>query len=354
MARLQYADPNLPAVRELVDRIVAERGSVLHLYQMLLHSPPVTEGWLALMTAVRQKSALAGAVRELVIMRIAHLNGAPYEAEQHAPLALAEGLQQAQLDALADWHASDRFSDEQRAVLALTDGMTRDVHVDETLFEAVRAHFPARETVELVVTIASYNMVSRVLEALQIHSADVRHELRRDAGAGASDCGGGLTRVNYFHGGVLGVDEFVTEQRYLRARLRRHNRHLLGAGVVNGLEVSLRRGADGQTLQIDAGLAIDARGEEIEIGSAVTLPLPAKGEPLLVQLTYAERLCRPVPVPGVAGAAPTSLPSRIEETFRAFVATDAKPAAIPLARLVLARGRWTVDRRFKVPRCHRR
>ena len=79
MARLQYADPNDSATQGLVDRIVAQRGSLLHLYQMLLHSPPVADGWLTFMTAVRHSSQLSGALRELVIMRIAILNGAPYE-----------------------------------------------------------------------------------------------------------------------------------------------------------------------------------------------------------------------------------------------------------------------------------
>ena len=92
MARLPYADTGTPEARPLVEKIVAQRGSVLHLYQMLLHSPPLAEGWLAYLTAVRQKLALSGALRELVIMRVAVLNGAPYEAEQHAPIALKEGL----------------------------------------------------------------------------------------------------------------------------------------------------------------------------------------------------------------------------------------------------------------------
>jgi AhpD family alkylhydroperoxidase len=174
MARLQYADPNDPFVRDLVDRIIAERGSVLHLYQMLLHSAPIAEGWLALMTAVRQRSTLTGALRELVIMRIAILNGAAYEAEQHAPIALKEGLTRTQLDALGDWTGADEFTVAERAVLALTDAMTRDVHVEAAVFDAIRPHLSAREILELVVTIASYNMVSRVLEALEIRSSDAR------------------------------------------------------------------------------------------------------------------------------------------------------------------------------------
>ena len=38
MARIPYADLSHPEAQPLVERIVAERGSVLHLYQMLLHS----------------------------------------------------------------------------------------------------------------------------------------------------------------------------------------------------------------------------------------------------------------------------------------------------------------------------
>src|SRR3712207_153728 len=44
VARIPYADLASPEIKPLVDKIVAERGSVLHLYQMLLHSPPVAAG----------------------------------------------------------------------------------------------------------------------------------------------------------------------------------------------------------------------------------------------------------------------------------------------------------------------
>lgn len=174
MARLPYADLSSPGAAPLVQRIVAERGSVLHLYQMLLHSPPLAEGWLAFLTAVRQKLELPGDLRELVIMRVAHLNGAPYEAAQHVPYALREGLTQAQLDELAHWPHSTAFTATQRAVLALCDAVTRDIHFEPQLLQAVRECLGERQSVELVATISAYNMVSRFLEALAIHSDDPR------------------------------------------------------------------------------------------------------------------------------------------------------------------------------------
>jgi AhpD family alkylhydroperoxidase len=174
MARIPYADLNNPEAKPLVDRIIAERGSVLHIYQMLMHSPPVASGWLNFFTAIRQQNSLPGALRELVIMRIAIVNGAPYEAEQHAPFALREGVTQAQLDDLANWESSKQFDPTQRAVLAYADAMTKNIQVSPEVFAGVKALLSDRLIVELTATIGGYNMVSRFLEALQIHSHDAR------------------------------------------------------------------------------------------------------------------------------------------------------------------------------------
>jgi AhpD family alkylhydroperoxidase len=173
MARIAYADIDRRETRALASEIIAQRGGVLHLYRMLLHSPPVAAGWLSYLTAIRRECSLPGALRELAIMRVALLNGAPYEADQHAPIARAEGLSEAQLDELPAWSGSELFDSKQRAVLAFTDAMTRDVRVDDTAFSNVRAHFDERSIVELAATVGAYNMVSRFLEALQIHTHDV-------------------------------------------------------------------------------------------------------------------------------------------------------------------------------------
>ena len=172
MARIPYADTTDPQMRGLVERITRERGSILHLYAMLLHSGPVAEGWLRYLSAIRHECTLPGALRELVIMRIAQLNGAPYEAEQHAPIALREGVTQAQIDALDRWPGSGQFDAAQRAVLAYCDAMTRAVHVPDEVFAAVREALDNRRLVELTATIGAYNMVSRFLEAMRIDARD--------------------------------------------------------------------------------------------------------------------------------------------------------------------------------------
>jgi alkylhydroperoxidase family enzyme len=169
MARIPYPDASRYERELLVERIKRERGGkLLNLYKMLLHSPPLAEGWLAFFTAVRQSTELPGRYRELAILRIAVLNDAEYEFNAHAPFALSHGIAQAVIDDLRADRAPASLDDADRAVLEYADSMTRDVHVPDDVFARVRKHLGERDVVELTATIAAYNCVSRFLEALRI------------------------------------------------------------------------------------------------------------------------------------------------------------------------------------------
>lgn len=169
MARLPYPDLSDPAVAPTAERIKAERGGrMLNLYRMLLHSPPVADGWRAFLTAIRQQCRLPGRYRELAILRVAVLNGAAYEFDAHVPFALKEGFSRAEVDTLKEDREPPGFTGADRAVLAYTDAMTRHVEVPESVFSQVRGHFAEREVVELTATVAAYNLVSRFLVALKV------------------------------------------------------------------------------------------------------------------------------------------------------------------------------------------
>jgi alkylhydroperoxidase family enzyme len=169
VARIAYPEPSHYEHEPLTARIRQERGGkLLNLYKMLLHSPPVAEGWLALLTALRQKADLPGRYRELAILRVAVLNGADYEFSAHVPFALREGFDEGTIDALRAALVPADLSDADRAVIAYTDAMTREIRVSDQVFAQIRAHLDERQIVELTATVGAYNCVSRVLEALRI------------------------------------------------------------------------------------------------------------------------------------------------------------------------------------------
>jgi 4-carboxymuconolactone decarboxylase len=176
MARLSYVAP--PGA--VTERIKARRGGKLTaLDGMLLHSPEFADGWNAMLGAVRGASTLPPDVRELAILRVAARNGADYEWAAHAPLARQAGLGDEQIAAIAaiavdgsGGSGGSTLSPAQWAALAYADAMTMHVAVPEEIFQAVRTHFDDRQIVELTVTVATYNMVSRVLVALEVRAGD--------------------------------------------------------------------------------------------------------------------------------------------------------------------------------------
>jgi 4-carboxymuconolactone decarboxylase len=178
MARLPYVAPD----GDVTDRIRQRRGGKLTaLDGVLLHSPRFADGWNGMLGAVRGASTLPEDIRELAILRVASRNGADYEWVAHEPLARQAGLGDEQIAAIQVGGAAGAggsgdsgggLSPAQWAALAYADAMTTHVTVPGEVFDAVRAHFSEQEVLELTVTVAAYNMVSRVLVALEVSPGD--------------------------------------------------------------------------------------------------------------------------------------------------------------------------------------
>jgi 4-carboxymuconolactone decarboxylase len=165
MARLRGAG----GTGAVADLIRQRRGGDLRpIDELLLLSPPLAEGWNALLGAIRGQLELDSSLRELVILRIAVLNGADYEWQAHEPVARRCGFTDAKLAALRDESGGTALDPLERAVLAYTDAMTRDVTVPAGLFAGLAERLSPRELAELTATAAAYNMVSRFVVALEV------------------------------------------------------------------------------------------------------------------------------------------------------------------------------------------
>lgn len=159
---------------DLVASIRARRGgALLDLDRLLLHSPPFASGWGELMGRVRGALDVPPLLRELAMCGVAALTGAEFEMFHHAPLYLAAGGSDAQLAALRRLgdgsHTDPVFDADQQAVLALVVEMTRQVSVTDATFNRARAVLGTdKRMFELVAVIAAYNMVARILVAMQL------------------------------------------------------------------------------------------------------------------------------------------------------------------------------------------
>ncbi len=166
-----------PQPAELVNAIRARRGGqLINLDKALLWSEPVARGWNVYMKAVRSELSASAKLREFGICTVALLTGADYEYHHHAPDFLTAGGTPPELDALqvfvqtgagADF-TDARLGSDESLVMHYAAQMTRHVQVSDALFAQLQQRFSTPEVVELTTAIAAYNMVARILVALDI------------------------------------------------------------------------------------------------------------------------------------------------------------------------------------------
>lgn len=162
---------------ELLAAIRQRRGGeLINLDRMLLHSIPFARGWNAFLGAVRRELSVSPVLREIAICGVAILNKADYEFLHHAPELAAAGATPEQIEALRSIGESTMrmalFSPVERDAIALTLHLTRDVSAPPELMQRLRDAIGNTALVELVGTIAAYNMVSRFLIALGVNPED--------------------------------------------------------------------------------------------------------------------------------------------------------------------------------------
>jgi 4-carboxymuconolactone decarboxylase len=159
-----------PELAEAIAKIKGARGGrLINIYRLMLHSPALANAWFELNQAVRYGTEIDGQSRELAVIRVAILNDVEYVQRAHGPAyALKEGLTPEQVAALENWQPSKLFSAPQRALLAYTDAMTRQIDVPDLVYSELRQHFSERQTVELTMLVGAYNMLTRFLQALKV------------------------------------------------------------------------------------------------------------------------------------------------------------------------------------------
>src|SRR4051812_14431267 len=155
MARLPYVDP---ATASDPVRTALEAVPPLNVFRMVAHAETAFRPWLRFGGALLGEAQLDARLRELAILRVSKLTpGADYEWVQHVPIALAVGVTDEQIAALADGGVeASCFADDDRIVLRFTTEVVRDASPSEATWVAASGRFSPRELIELLLTIGQY------------------------------------------------------------------------------------------------------------------------------------------------------------------------------------------------------
>jgi alkylhydroperoxidase family enzyme len=169
MARVPLLDRAAlpPADRDIYDAYVAVRGrGPSDIHRAIANAPNLLRAYMPLSNELRFGTRLDPRLRELAIVAVGWITHIEHEFNAHSKMALAAGVRQEQLDQIGAYESSPVYSAHERAVIRFSLASTQAVRVPDEVFEPLRQLFDDALIVELVMEVAFYNLVVRVLGAL--------------------------------------------------------------------------------------------------------------------------------------------------------------------------------------------
>jgi AhpD family alkylhydroperoxidase len=109
-------------------------------------------------------SGLDAKLYELIKIRASQINGCAFCLDMHTRDLRAMGETEQRIYLLSAWREAPFYTDRERAVLELTEVVTRisEQGVPQDVYERVRAHFDEKEFVTLVMAINTINAWNRI------------------------------------------------------------------------------------------------------------------------------------------------------------------------------------------------
>ena len=174
MSRIPLVD--IEQQPEPIREFMARRGD-LNVFRLIAHAPNVFVGWAQMVDELFDSPTFSLRMREVVILRVAHLQGARYELGQHIGIARGAGLTEQQIDAIIGTDDIDAtgFSHTERVVLDLVTELCNTHRLTDASFAAARTALGEEALTELLMLVSCYYGLALVLNAVDL---DVDTEAR--------------------------------------------------------------------------------------------------------------------------------------------------------------------------------
>lgn len=131
----------------------------------LLRHPQLAKAFLGFSMHLLYKSTLPGRIREIAILRVAHRSRCSYEWTHHIELGKAEGLTDADIDAITRGQASGELD---QLIITAVDELDTDSKLSDGTWAGLSKQLSEHQRMDLVFTVGSYAMLAMALNTFEI------------------------------------------------------------------------------------------------------------------------------------------------------------------------------------------
>ena len=165
MARLPYLEPDdvAPEYRDMLKRNT-------NLHKLLVNSPDMARAFNGIGSYIRFKSKLNPRLRELAILQVGWLEKSEYEFTHHVKIGKEFGVTDEDIQGLflETEGKPSKLDPLTKTVLKGAREMVRNIGMSDETFAEIKKHLSNEHMTDLVLTIAFYCAVVRVLATMKI------------------------------------------------------------------------------------------------------------------------------------------------------------------------------------------
>jgi alkylhydroperoxidase family enzyme len=164
----------LPTDADLPDEIreALARLPPLNVFRMVAALPESFRPFLQLGGSLLGDPAIDARIREIAILRVAHVTSSSYEWAQHEQLARSVGATQAEIEAVKSDDPGGALGPEEALACRMATEISRDVRLSDEALAQLIERYGRRGACSLILCASYYNMVSRFLESTRVPIED--------------------------------------------------------------------------------------------------------------------------------------------------------------------------------------
>ena len=123
----------------------------------LVRHPDLTKAFLGFNVYLLFRSTLPARMREVAILRTAHRRHCAYEWQHHVEMAKAEGLTDADVEAVRRGEATNELD---RLAIVAADELDETSNLTDETWKALGEHLSDQQRMDLVFTVGAYGMLA--------------------------------------------------------------------------------------------------------------------------------------------------------------------------------------------------
>jgi 4-carboxymuconolactone decarboxylase len=155
-----------PEIREILG------SSPLNVTRMIANAPTSFKGFSEFAKSILFESEFEPRLREIAVIRIAHVTQAHYEWTHHVAFGKRVGVTDEEINNIAIDGPVTTLDEEGNLMCRVADEISLDVRLSDEALEMILEKYGVRGATELILCCSYFNMVSRFLESTRVELED--------------------------------------------------------------------------------------------------------------------------------------------------------------------------------------